>query len=143
MPVDWDDLLIGFEYVNAGPTGDHEVFLCKETGKLHWHSEYGDNEEELPDDIDGDGKYLRLPDKRDLDLGKPLVLAFAQDFLPDDFDEVREIFSRKGAYANFKALLQRRNALDRWHDFENKATEQALKGWCEDNEIMIAKSETK
>jgi hypothetical protein len=33
-----------------------------------------------------------------LDLGKPLVLDFAREFLPDDYDEVRHIFSRRGAY---------------------------------------------
>ena len=60
----------------------------------------------------------RFPDKRELDLGKPLALDFARECLPDDFDEVRYMFSRKGAYRKFRALLIRRNVLDRWYEFE-------------------------
>jgi len=36
----------------------------------------------LPDDIEGDKKYIAIPDKRELDLGKPLALDFAREFLP-------------------------------------------------------------
>jgi hypothetical protein len=42
----------------------------------------------LPDDIDDNEKFLPIPDKRELDLGKPLGLNFARQFLPGDFDEV-------------------------------------------------------
>jgi hypothetical protein len=93
--------------------------------------------DELPDDIDDEEKYLPIPDKRELDLGKPLVLAFAREFLPHDFDEVRRIFSKRGAYAHFKSLLAKRNAIDQWHDFEDKATEQALREWCELHDIEV------
>ncbi len=73
--------------------------------------EFGEDEEELPDDIGDGDKYLRIPDKSELDLGKPLVLDFARQFLPDDFNKVREIFSKRGAYARFKDLLEYRGAL--------------------------------
>ncbi|SIT60038.1 conserved hypothetical protein [Mesorhizobium prunaredense] len=65
------------------------------------------------------------------------MLTFARHHLPDDCDKVREIFSRAGAYARFKDLLERRGAVDRWYDFEQKATEEALKTWCADNDIKI------
>ena len=64
------------------------------------------------------GKYVAIPDKRELGLGKPLVLDFVREFLPSDFDEVRYIFGKKGAYPKFRALLARKNAVDRWYDFE-------------------------
>jgi hypothetical protein len=70
--------------------------------------------EELPDDIDDSEKYVPIPGKSELDLGKPLVLDFARQFLSDDFDEVRQIFNKRGAYARFKDLLDRRGALDRF-----------------------------
>ena len=76
----------------------------RQSGKIYWHSEFGDNDEELPDDID-DEKYISIPDKRELDLGKPLVLDFAREFLPDDYDEVSHIFSRRDAYRRYKDLL--------------------------------------
>jgi hypothetical protein len=69
--------------------------------------------DELPDDINDEEKYVALPDKRELGLGKPLVLDFARQFLPDDFDDVRYFFSRRGAYTKFKAMLARRSAIGR------------------------------
>jgi len=47
--------------------------------------------DELPDDVGDSEKYLQIPDKRELDLGKPLALDFARQFLPNDFDEVRSL----------------------------------------------------
>jgi hypothetical protein len=138
MPVSWKDLILAFEFLGASSTGEHQVFLCKQTGELHWHSDSLDELDELPDDIDDDEKYLQLPDKRELDLGKPLVFDFAREFLPNDFDEVRRIFGRKGAYARFKDLLVRRGALDRWYAFEEKAEEDALRRWCDLNSIEIS-----
>ena len=65
------------------------------------------------------------------------MLDFAREFLPDDFDEVRYIFGKRGAYQKFRALLARRKAVDRWHDFKLKATEPALRDWCEFNSIAF------
>jgi hypothetical protein len=93
--------------------------------------------EAWPDDADDEEKYLAIPHKKQLDLGKPLVLEFARQFLPGQFAEVRRMFDRRGAYARFNDLLRRNNALDRWYDFENKATEAALREWCALNEITI------
>jgi hypothetical protein len=46
-------------------------------GTLHCRSDTVDDLDELPDDIDDDEKYFQIPHKRELDLGKPLVLVFA------------------------------------------------------------------
>src|ERR1700746_1967029 len=75
---------------------------------------------------------------RELDLGKPLVLDFAREFLPDDYDEVRHIFSRRGAYRRYKELLVRRDALERWYDFSNKSEAAALREWCAENGIDLS-----
>ena len=97
MAVSFSDLQLAFEFVSSGCMGENEAYLDRRSGKIYWHSQFGENDEELPDDIDGE-KYISIPDKRELDLGKPLVLDFARDFLSDDYDEVRQIFSRRGAY---------------------------------------------
>ena len=65
------------------------------------------------------------------------VLLSAKGLLPDDYDEVRAIFSRRGAYARVKDLLVRRDALQRWDDFSNKAEEAALRQWCAENGIAL------
>jgi hypothetical protein len=64
-------------------------------------------------------------------------LDFAREFLPDDHDEVRYIFSRRGAYRRFKDLLVRRGAIDQWYDFSNKAEEAALREWYAENAIEL------
>ena len=110
VPVDWDELLNTFEFVSLGQPYEHEAVLCRETGKFLWHSEFGDDVDEWPDDAEDEEKYLAIPHKKELDLGKPLVFAFAEEFLPDEFDEIRRIFEKRGAYARFKDLLQRRRA---------------------------------
>ncbi len=137
MPVSYNDLSMAFEFVSAGHAEEHQAFVCKETGKIYWHAETLEDLEELPDDLEENERYVRIPDKRDLDLGKRLVLDFAHEHLPSDVDEVRRIFSKKGAYARFKDLLQRKGALDQWHDFQAKAEERALREWCEVNSIEV------
>jgi hypothetical protein len=137
MPTSFSDLQLAFEFVSAGGGGESQAFLDRQSGKIYWHSEItGDLEDELPDDLD-DEKYIEIPRRTELDLGKPLVLDFARQFLPDDYDEIRRIFSHRGAYGRFKDLLVRRGALDRWYDFSNKAEEAALREWCADNAIEL------
>jgi hypothetical protein len=140
MPVSFQEILLAFEFVVSSGVGDYQAILCRPTGKIYWHSEFSDLDEfsdVLPDDVEDDKKYIAIPGKRELGLGKPLALDFAREFLPDDFDEVRYMFSKRGAYQKFRALLTQRNALDRWYDFEAKATECALREWCELNSIEV------
>jgi hypothetical protein len=136
MTVKWDDVCHAFEYVSLDGGGANQAYLDKETGHIYWHSDYGDDIEELPEDID-DEKYVEIPNRKELDLGRRLVLRFAAAFLPDDYDEVSAIFSRRGAYRHFKSLLMRRGALERWHEFSNNAEEEALRDWCAQNNITL------
>jgi hypothetical protein len=134
--VKFDDLLLAFDFVSAGAPSENEAYLCRDTGVIYWHSEFGDNEEELPSDIDSE-RYIAIPHKHDLDLGKQLVLNFAAEFLPDRESEVRRIFTRPGAYARFKTLLDRCGKLQQWYDYEAKAQREALQEWCRDNGIEV------
>jgi hypothetical protein len=137
MPVRFSDLLDTFEFVSASDFDENQAFLYKETGEIFCKSEAADIDD-LPDDVEDGTKYIAVPNKRDLDLGRPVVLDFAREFLPNDFDEVRYIFSKKGAYAKFKGLLAHRSALDRWYSFEEQATERALREWCNLHSIEVA-----
>ncbi|WP_018266119.1 hypothetical protein [Methylosinus sp. LW4] len=136
MPVKWKELHEASQSVSADGAGP-EVFLCRETGRIYWRTDLDEDLEELPDDIEDDEKYLELPSPNALGLGKPLALEFTRLFLADGFDDVREIFMRKGAFSRFKNFLERRDALDAWYDFEAKAQEAALREWCDHNEIEV------
>ena len=140
MPVSFREIRDAFEFISVTAGHEHRAILCKKTGKIYTHSDFPDFEEfndELPDDVDDEEKYIDIPDRYELDLGKPLVMDFARDVLPSDFEEIRDIFGRRGAYQRFKALLARRKALDRWYEYESQATNNALRDWCSLNEIEL------
>ena len=138
MPVKFVDLQLAFDFVSFGAVGESQAFLDTQTGRLYWRSEVADNieEDEFPDDLD-DERYIEILHKIELDLGKALIFDFVRQFLPDDYDEVRDVFGRRGAYGRFKAILMQRGALDRWYDFSAKAEEAALRAWCADNAIEL------
>ena len=133
----FQEVLDAFEFVSAGQPMEHEAYLSKETGAIYWHSENGDDDEDLPSDIDESDKYLSIPHKKDLGLGKRLATRFAEDFLADDLGKVREIFGHRGAYARFKDLLEERGMLNRWYEYEAAAQKAALLEWCDANEVEI------
>ncbi len=138
MPVKFAEIRDAFDFVSFGQLGEHEAYLCVKTGAIYWRSEYCDDEEPLPEDIEDSSRYIAIPHKNDLDLGKALVLRFAEKHLPESYDTVQAIFSRSGAYARFKDLLDSRGVLQQWYGYEEAAIEEALRRWCEDNDIEIS-----
>jgi hypothetical protein len=138
--VKFADIQDAFDLVSFGDEFmEREAFVCKERGKIYWRSEFDDDEDEpLPEDIDDDEKYIAIPHKNDFNLGKNLVLRFSAEQLPDSYDKVREIFSRRGAYARFKDLLEYQDMLQQWYDYEQQAGGNALREWCNDCDIKIA-----
>jgi hypothetical protein len=51
MPVRWSDLLLAFEFVSGDGTGEHQAFVCKQTGKLYWCPNTVDEMSELPENM--------------------------------------------------------------------------------------------
>jgi len=133
----FEQLFDAFEFVSSAPPMENEAYVSRETGAVYWHSEDVADLDELPNDIDEGDKYLVIPHKSDLGLGKPLALRFAEEFLGDDFGKVRQIFSRPGAYARFKDLLEYRGLLNQWYEFEASEQKKALRQWCEQNGVEI------
>lgn len=134
--INYSDLEMAFLFVSMSPPDEHYAYLNKETGDTYYVSEFGDGDD-LPDDLEENENYISIPHKNDLDLGRNLVFDFVAANLPDAFEKVRSIFSSKGAYARYKDLLEYTGQLEAWYDFENKATEQALRQWCNDNDIEV------
>ena len=131
LAVNAEELRNAFDFVSAGDPFENSAWICLDTGKFYWRSlEAGLEDEDLPQDIDDSDRYLAVPTQRDLDLGRPLVLAFAAAELPDDIDTVAGFFHRRGAYSHFKDLLQARGLLATWYEFENRSTAEALLAWC-------------
>lgn len=110
---------------------DNEAYVCRQTGKIYWIFEDGVVEqEEPPDNLADADKYAPVPDKYELDVGNRLAFDFTTIHLPDQYDEVRSIFRRQGAYGRFKALLAEHQLLDAWYSFSETQTLEALRDWC-------------
>jgi len=136
MAISFSDIEDAFFFVSMDQMFMHNAYLCKETGQIFNASEMGDSDE-LPEDIDDPEKYISIPHKNELDLGKALVIEFTSEYLPEELDRVYSIFRSKGAYSRYKDLLERNGALDDWYKFENERQKVALKEWCRENNIEI------
>lgn len=132
----YSDIEDAFMFVSMAPPHEHYAYLKKETGEAYYVSTLGDSDE-LPDDLDENEKYINVPHKNDLNLGWNLAFDFISANLPGEFDRIRGIFSRKGAYARFKDLLEAKGQLEAWYEFEQKATEKALREWCQVNGVNL------
>lgn len=137
-PVKLSDLEEALLFVGMGSGFDTAAWVCRETGAVHRHSDDTDAFEPLPQDIDDAERYVAVPDKHELGLGKPLALEFARTHLPACYEQVYAMFSHRGAYARFKDLLDRQHSLDAWHQWEAEQTRQALREWCADNGLTLA-----
>ena len=138
VSVNAEELRSSFDFVSSGARFEHSAYICLDTGKIYWHSDLVDlEEEELPEDLDTSDRYIAVPHKNDLDLGCRLVFAFIDQELPGDSDTVAGYFRQRGAYGRLKDLLHRRGMLERWYEFENRATEEALLAWCLENGIQL------
>jgi hypothetical protein len=136
MAVKFAELLDAFHFVDSGSYGETQAFIDRSTGAIYWQSDVVDVEEEIPDGVDLD-ECLEVPTGQDLGLKKPTVLAFAQEHMPDAYEEIRDIFSHSGAYQRFRALLLRCDTLDKWYAFYAAAEKAALRAWCEEEGLEI------
>ncbi len=138
MGIKFSEIDMAFSFVSFGTQYEHYAYLNKNTGETYCVSELGDSDEELPEDLYENDDYIEIPHKNDLNLGRNLVFDFVASRLPEDIDNVHNYFRKKGAYSRFKDLLERKELLDEWFQFENEQTEKELRNWCKINEIEIA-----
>lgn len=135
--ITFSDIETAFLFVNSAPYGMNSAVLRKDTGQILYQSEMSGIDETEEEDLDWD-MCVEIPHKNDLDLGKQLVFAFVDEHIPDEYDRVYRIFRRRGAYGRFKNFLDSIGLLDTWYEFEDKHEKQALRKWCEENEIELS-----
>lgn len=143
--VSFAELLEAYEWVSAGMEMEAEAFVSRSTGQIFLSTasgEFGDAEDELPEDVGDENLYIRVPTKHDLDLGKPLVFRFVREHLPEDHARVEQIFARRGAYGQFKNVLEGVGLLESWHEYEAKSVEAALRGWAEEEGLALDDEES-
>ena len=133
--VDLDELVEAVEFVSSGALTEHRAYVAIDTGAIYWVSDSGDLDDDAPEDLEESDRYIAVPNKSDLGLGRSVALQFAEDQLPHEFQTVRRFFAGPGAYGRFKDLLAVHGQLDAWYAFEAQCAERAVLEWCESQEI--------
>ncbi len=136
MAISFEVIVDAFMFVSMEQQYIHNAYLCKETGQTFYTSEIGDSDE-LPEDLDEPDKYVAIPHKNELDLGRDLVFQFTAEYLPEELDRVFSMFRKKGAYSRYKDLLERKGSLQKWYQYEEDRQKAALREWCAENDIDI------
>ncbi len=136
MAILFDDIENAFLFVSMDQKFMHNAYLCKDSGQFFYTSELGDSDE-LPEDIDDTEKYISIPHKHDLELGRALVFDFTSEYIPEELDRIYAYFRSRGAYSRFKDFLNVKGLLDKWHTFEGERIRAALEEWCQENSIEI------
>ncbi|HET8747402.1 MAG TPA: UPF0158 family protein [Ramlibacter sp.] len=133
------ELQDAFDWVSMGGPFENTAYVSRESGRIFWDTDTdpGILEEELPEDVDDEALYARVPHKHDLDLGQQLIFRFVEEKAPDAYDQVRGYFSRRGAYARFKEFLDRRGLLQAWYSYEQQACESALREWAASEDLEV------
>ena len=145
MKCSLSDLEEAHMFANAARELGGGAYLDRETGAFRYIGDEWsglDDPDAEPEDFDLSDRYLRVPGKRELDLGNVLVYDFAATRLPDDYDRVRDMFRHRGAYRRFKEFLEHQDLLEAWHDYERSKTLEALREWAQDEGIELVEAET-
>ena len=137
VTVRYDELSLAFEFVSAGLPMEHNAYISIDTGQIYWISDLNPTEEEVPDDLETSDRYIAIPHKNDLGLGRSLALRFVTQELPEHYGQAKAFFRSRGAYARFKQLLESEGVLEKWYQFEEESGEQALRDWCAENSIQL------
>ena len=140
--VTLETLESALQWSSLGGPYENEALLSRATGEVFLRSMQGDFGEELPDDIEDGTVYIAMPHKNDLDLGRSLVLAFAEEQAPAHLSVIESFFRQRGAYAKFKSLLERTQLLERWYEYEAAATKTALEAWAGENGFTVSASKS-
>lgn len=125
----YGDLELTFMFVASEGLGENIAYLSRSTGETFWYSD-ATGVDDLPEDVVENDDYVEVPHRYELGLGKELVWDFVAREIPERENEVRRIFSRKGAYGRYKSFLERLGLLDTWYKYEAQRTKDSLVAWC-------------
>jgi hypothetical protein len=135
--IKFDDIQNAFLFVSSAAYGMNSAVVRKDTGEILYRSEMSGEDEIGEKNLDPD-HWVAIPHRNALDLDQSLVLEFVKANLPDQYDAVRQIFKKRGAYGRFKEFLDSKGRLERWHKYSDQREEMALRKWCEENGIDLS-----
>lgn len=99
-------------------------------------SELEEDQALIPADVNWEACII-IPGEKQLDLGRALVERFVREFRPDDYEQIRSFFSRRGAYRRFRQWTVDAGLLDFWHAYRARSEREAIVAWCADKHIPL------
>jgi Uncharacterised protein family (UPF0158) len=135
--VKFSELVDAFDWTSTAGPYENAAYVSRASGRIWLVTDFDDEGEDPPEDVDDESLYLAVPSKSELDLGRSLALAFVQQSLPESYDLVKNFFARAGAYARFKDFLDEHGRLEDWYAYETAGVHEALRGWAAENELEI------
>ena len=130
-------LLDAYEWASATGPYENSAYVSRASGQIWLVSDFDDMGEEPPADAGDESMYANVPNKKELDLGRSLALHFADEQLPQYSSQIRGFFSKPGAYAKFKDLLDAQGALEAWYAYESAGVQEALRAWAAENDLEL------
>ena len=135
--ISYDELHSAFDFVSAGAPYERNAYIAKATGEVIQAATGYDAYKQIPSDVDDGERYWSVPHKQDLHLGSQLELKFVEEHIPDQFAAAEDFFHRRGAHAKFHDLVARAGKEALWRQYEQQATEQALRQWAAGEGIRL------
>jgi hypothetical protein len=135
--VQLSPLLDAYEWASATGPYENAAYVSRESGQIWLVSDFDDMGEEPPEDAGDESLYVTVPNKNELDLGRNLALRFADEQLPQYASQIRGFFSKPGAYAKLKDLLDAQGVLEAWYAYESAGVQEALRAWAAENDLEL------
>jgi hypothetical protein len=136
MKHDFSEIELAYDFVSSDQEWTCFAVVNRESGKIYYKSEMS-GLDDFPEDVEDSDEYVSIPHKNDLELGRNLVFDFVRRHIPEQIKIVEGFFRQRGAYSNYKSLLERIGKLDAWQTYEKEETQKALRGWCAENGIEL------
>jgi hypothetical protein len=126
--VDWEELLDAFE---DGST-EHRYYFDRETGAVHFFSEYLDNEDEEEDEraITVEDRYVQIPATR-----RTVTTDELREFVAslEDGSERRVLTTAlraRGGYQYFREAVDAMPAVrEEWQEFSHASLKERIEQW--------------
>lgn len=126
--VDWQELLDAFEDGSA----EHRYYLDRETGAVHFFSEYLDNEDEEEDEraVLSEERYVQIPPAR-----RTVSTDELREFIASlqDGSERRVLTTAlraRGGYQHFREAVDALPAVrEEWQQFTHESLKERIKQW--------------
>ncbi len=86
------------------------------------------------EDLEFDNDYLFLPTLHDFHEHQVMV-DFSRTTSPEIAERLLSVLFKKGAFKNFRKMLERFFLVDKWHRYKDEKLRELAINWCKKNKL--------